>query len=183
MKPRKQRLHSAELRRLDHIAGSLDRIADALEHLPDVIVSGNNDTVIYGNDDMAMRDMDIKAGEKTQIALHTINNAHGIDIENSQGVLVNGSNSSVVGSGNNQHGDGNVFAKQSPAVGSKIDSSHVSISGDCGASATGGATATAISDVKSSFNTNANDVVKDLTEALHRSTIQRSEQQNKNNEP
>lgn len=169
MKPRKQRLHSAELRRLDHIAGSLDRIADALEHMPDVIVSGNDDTVI--------RDMDIKAGEKTQISLHTINNASGIDVENSQGVLVNGSDSSVVGSGNNQNGDGNVFAKQSPAAGSKIDSSQISTSGDGGASATGGATATAISDVKRSFNTNSSDVVKDLTAALHKSTIQRSEQQ------
>lgn len=166
MKPRKQRLHSAELRRLDHIAGSLDRIANALQHLPDMIVSGNDDTVIYGNDDMAMRDMDIKAGEKTQISLHTINNASGIDVENSQGVLINGSDSSVVGSGNNQNGDGNVFAKQSPAAGSKIDSSQVSTSGDGGASATGGATATAISDVKRSFNTNSNDVVKDLTAAL-----------------
>ena len=43
MKPRKQRLHSAELRRLDHIAQSLDRIAGALENLHPY---GNNDVII-----------------------------------------------------------------------------------------------------------------------------------------
>lgn len=46
MKPRTQRLHSAELRRLDRIAQSLDRIAVALEKLPDIIVTGDNDTII-----------------------------------------------------------------------------------------------------------------------------------------
>ena len=46
MKPRKQRLHSAELRRLDHIAQSLDRIAAALERLPEFVVTGSNDTII-----------------------------------------------------------------------------------------------------------------------------------------
>ena len=43
MKSRKQRLHSAELRRLDHIAQSLDRIAGALENLHPY---GNNDVII-----------------------------------------------------------------------------------------------------------------------------------------
>ena len=34
---RKQRIHSAELRRLDHIARSLDRIGDAMERLHEVV--------------------------------------------------------------------------------------------------------------------------------------------------
>lgn len=43
---RKQRIHSAELRRLDHIARSLDRIGDAMERLHEVVVSGNNNRII-----------------------------------------------------------------------------------------------------------------------------------------
>lgn len=46
---RKQRIHSAEIRRLDHIARSLDRIGDAMERLHEVVVSGNNDFVNVGN--------------------------------------------------------------------------------------------------------------------------------------
>lgn len=59
---RKQRIHSAELRRLDHIARSLDRIGDAIERLHEVIVSGNNDRVaiIRGSiEDKAQLSMDI----------------------------------------------------------------------------------------------------------------------------
>lgn len=43
---RKQRIHSAELRRLDHICRSLDRIGDAIERLHEVVVSGNNNRII-----------------------------------------------------------------------------------------------------------------------------------------
>ena len=85
MKPRKQRLHSAELRRLDHIAQSLDRIAAALETRPGVVVSGNDDTIIDS--------MDIKAGEKTQIALHTISND--TNVEHSENVLLNSSGNDI----------------------------------------------------------------------------------------
>lgn len=59
---RKQRIHSAELRRLDHIARSLDRIGDAIERLHEVIVSGNNDRVaiIHGSiEDNAQLSQDI----------------------------------------------------------------------------------------------------------------------------
>lgn len=42
---RKQRIHSAELRRLDHIARSLDRIGNVLESLRIINVVGNNDIV------------------------------------------------------------------------------------------------------------------------------------------
>lgn len=42
----KQRIHSAELRRLDHIARSLDRIGDAIERLHEIVVSGNNNRII-----------------------------------------------------------------------------------------------------------------------------------------
>lgn len=44
MKPRKQRLHSAELRRLDHIAQSLERIAAALERMHPI--NGNDNVVL-----------------------------------------------------------------------------------------------------------------------------------------
>lgn len=240
MKPRKQRLHSAELRRLDHIGASLDRIATALEKLPSVVVSGNDDTVI--------EDMNVKAGTRAQISLHGIYNAaaHGIaarDIENisqigdingennkvtqgddaaildnstlqtsengghnynvnrSQGVLLDSSNSRIDSSGNNQQGDGNSFAARS-IVGAKFNSSNLQIdgeenvmqkqgdngfqqnaghdtdghtniakSGDKGVSATGEAKASAIADVSNGFNKNANDVIKDLTGALHRATL------------
>lgn len=59
---RKQRIQSAELRRLDHIARSLDRIGDAIEKLHEVIVSGNNDRVaiIHGSiEDNAQLSQDI----------------------------------------------------------------------------------------------------------------------------
>lgn len=59
---RKQRIHSAELRRLDHITRSLDRIGDAIERLHEVIVSGNNDRVaiIHGSiEDNAQLSQDI----------------------------------------------------------------------------------------------------------------------------
>lgn len=42
---RKQRIHSAELWRLDHIARSLDRIGNVLESLHIINVVGNNDIV------------------------------------------------------------------------------------------------------------------------------------------
>ena len=49
---RKQRIHSAELRRLDHIARSLDRIGDAMEKLHSLVVSGNNNRVIEAGGDV-----------------------------------------------------------------------------------------------------------------------------------
>ena len=71
---RKQRIHSAELRRLDHIARSLDRIGDAMELLHEVIVSGNNDRVaiIHGSIE-----------DKAQLAMQDINQTVGRDGNNS----------------------------------------------------------------------------------------------------
>lgn len=43
---RKQRIQSAELRRLDHIARSLDRIGDAMARLHEFVVSGNYNRII-----------------------------------------------------------------------------------------------------------------------------------------
>lgn len=70
---RKQRIHSAELRRLDHIARSLDRIGDAMEQLHEVIVSGNNDRVaiIHGSIE-----------DKAQLAMQDINQTVGRDGNN-----------------------------------------------------------------------------------------------------
>lgn len=182
MKPRKQRLHSAELRRLDRITEALERIAMAIENTPTrmEIDHVNNRINVNGGVGVQM------GGESKVEDIHP--NTAQYENFAPQGIAAknigNVDRSTEVDSDNKTIEDNHgVIATHSPAAGSKIDSSHVSISGDCGASATGGATATAISDVKSSFNTNANDVVKDLTEALHRSTVQRSEQQNKNNEP
>lgn len=85
---RKQRIHSAELRRLDHICRSLDRIGNALERLPDTIVSGNNDFVNIGN--------------------NNTNQNVGRD-----GVNVNGSNDVAIqrGDNNNRQGDGDSYAR------------------------------------------------------------------------
>lgn len=50
MKPRKQRLHSAELRRLSFIGEQLKRIADHLERFEPVnIVAGDNDKITMGD--------------------------------------------------------------------------------------------------------------------------------------
>lgn len=70
---RKQRIHSAELRRLDYIARSLDRIGDAIEQLHEVIVSGNNDRVaiIHGSIE-----------DKAQLAMQDINQTVGRDGNN-----------------------------------------------------------------------------------------------------
>lgn len=97
---RKQRIHSAELRRLDHIARSLDRIGDALERLPETIVSGNNDRVltIGGN-----------VSNKAQLSMQDIiNETIGHD-----GVNVNGSNGITIQRGDNDNiqGDGNRYVR------------------------------------------------------------------------
>lgn len=238
MKPRKQRLHSAELRRLDHIAGSLDRIASALERMPGAVANGDNDIVI---DNMV-----VKAGEKSQFALRGLYNASGISVKNSQGVLLNGSDNSVASSGTNHteiaksgnHGSSaagsatattldkhpttenkriNVdkgvgeqlggttkmveknndntdkyenFAQQGIAAknignvdrSTEIDSDDdntsqvVEGSGSNANHSTVSGESKHISGVSGAFNTNANDVVKDLTAALHRSTVQRLDQ-------
>lgn len=70
---RKQRIHSAELRRLDYIVRSLDRIGDAIEQLHEVIVSGNNDRVaiIHGSIE-----------DKAQLAMQDINQTVGRDGNN-----------------------------------------------------------------------------------------------------
>lgn len=70
---RKQRIHSAELRRLDHICRSLDRIGDAIERLHEVVVSGNNNRII-----------DVGGDIKGQgCALQNINQSVGRDGNNS----------------------------------------------------------------------------------------------------
>ena len=53
---RKQRIHSAELRRLDHICRSLDRIGDAIERLHEVVVSGNNNRIIDVGGDIVAKE-------------------------------------------------------------------------------------------------------------------------------
>lgn len=136
MKPRKQRLHSAELRRLDHIATALDRIATAIENTPPTEIGRINNRFNIGD------------GVGLQVALNNISNATEVDSGN------NDTSQVVEGNGNNSNDN------------------HSSVSGDT----------KHIQGVAKSFNTNANDVVKDLTEALHRSTAQRSEQQKKINE-
>lgn len=172
MKPKRQRLHSAELRRLDHIAQSLDRIAAALEKQPGIVVSGNDDTIIDT--------MDIKAGEKTQIALHTISN--GTDIEHSQNVLLNSSGNDISmqaqrGGKNNrlashdineiQNGNGVMqFAGN--------DANNVEQSGE-GSAAFGNVSGDTITvhgngqiqhRINDSYNTNADETIKNLTSIL-----------------
>ena len=66
MKSRKQRLHSAELRRLDHIAQSLDRIATALERLPDIVVTGSNDTIIEHSQNVLLDSSDNEISMQAQ---------------------------------------------------------------------------------------------------------------------
>lgn len=85
MKPRKQRLHSAELRRLDHIAQSLDRIAAALERLPEFVVTGSNDTIIGHSQNVLLDSsgneisMQAQRGEGVmQYAGHDANSMRGI---------------------------------------------------------------------------------------------------------
>lgn len=52
---RKQRIHSAELRRLDHIARSLDRIGNVLERLHEVVVSGDNNSIFEAGGDVMVQ--------------------------------------------------------------------------------------------------------------------------------
>lgn len=88
---RKQRIHSAELRRLDHIARSLDRIGDAIEKLHEVIVSGNNDRVaiIHGSiEDNAQLSQDIN---------QTVGRDGNNSVQGNDNTLTMGDGSPVVG--------------------------------------------------------------------------------------
>lgn len=155
MKPKKQRLHSAELRRLDHIAQSLDRIAAALEKQPGIVVSGNDDTIIDT--------MDIKAGEKTQIALHTISN--GTDIEHSQNVLLDSSGNDI--SMNAQRG-----GKNNRLASHDINDIKQDGGGNAAFGNVSGDTTTVHGNgqiqhrINESYNTNADEAIKNLTTAL-----------------
>lgn len=81
---RKQRISSAKIRGLDHIARSLDRVADALEKLPHFFISGNNDNVdvIDGN---------ISVNDKVELALRDIDN-DGIKVLNSDEIQIQNGN-------------------------------------------------------------------------------------------
>lgn len=155
MKPRKQRLHSAELRRLDRIAQSLERIAGALERQPDFVVSGNDDTIINS--------MDVKAGEKTQIALHTISND--TDIEHSQNVLLNSSGNDISmqaqkGGKNNRLASRDINDIKQDGGG---NAAFGNVSGDTTTVHGNGQIQHRIND---SYNTNADETIKNLTSAL-----------------
>ncbi len=81
---RKQRISSAEIRRLDHIACSLDRVAEALEKLPHAFISGNNDNV-------DVIDGDINVNDKAELALKDIDN-DGIKVLNSDEIQIQNGN-------------------------------------------------------------------------------------------
>ena len=78
---RKQRIHSAELRRLDHIARSLDRIGDAMERLHEVVVSGDNNSIFEAGGDVMVQNggkqnMQNRAGhDSTNYSAFADNNA------------------------------------------------------------------------------------------------------------
>lgn len=88
---RKQRIHSAELRRLDHIARSLDRIGDAMERLHEVVVSGNNNRIIdVGGDIIA------KSGGRVSSDINQSVGRNGDNIiQGNDNTLTAGDNSSV----------------------------------------------------------------------------------------
>lgn len=156
MKPRKQRLHSAELRRLDRITEALERIAIAIENTPTrmEIDHINNRINVSGG-------VGVQMGGQTEVEDIHPNTAK---YENfaQQGVVAknigNVDRSTEVDSNNDN--------TSQVVEGSGSNANHSSVSGE----------AKHISGVSSSFNTNANDVVKDLTGALHRSTVQRLDQ-------
>lgn len=85
---RKQRIHSAELRRLDYICRSLDRIGDAIEQLHEVVVSGNNNSIFEAGGDVMVQN-----GGK-----QNVQNRAGHDSTNYSAFADNGS-SVVAGSG------------------------------------------------------------------------------------
>lgn len=159
MKPRKQRLHSAELRRLDNIAAALDRIATAIERHPTTEI----DRIDVG------QGVGVQDGGTTEVNINSVNKIEG---------------------------DKNVVATRSPAAGAEIDSSQIKIDSEGDNVKTSGSDAvgkvvgdvgyytnhaergiaaksidtadqrTEIKGVSKAFNTNSNDVVKDLTTAL-----------------
>lgn len=85
---RKQRIHSAELRRLDHIARNLDRIGDALLRLHETIVSGSNNRIVEVGGNIITKD---------NSSIAQTNQTVGHDGYN----IIQGSNNSLASSGNN----------------------------------------------------------------------------------
>ena len=90
---RKQRIHSAELRRLDHIARSLDRIGDAIERLHEVIVSGNNNHIIDVGGDIVAKDGGRVSSDINQTVGRDGNNS----VQGNDNTLTMGDGSPVVG--------------------------------------------------------------------------------------
>lgn len=90
MKPKRQRLHSAELRRLDHIAQSLDRIAVVLENLHP----------INGNDNVVLEQI---GGKDNRMARHDINDIKQDGGGNAAFGNVSGDTTTVHGNGQIQH--------------------------------------------------------------------------------
>lgn len=90
---RKQRIHSAELRRLDHIARSLDRIGDAIERLHEVIVSGNNNRIIDVGGDIVAKEGGRVSSDINQTVGRDGNNS----VQGNDNTLTMGDGSPVVG--------------------------------------------------------------------------------------
>lgn len=145
MRPKRQRLHSAELRRLDNIIAALDRIATAIEKHPtteiDRIDIGEGVGVQDGGTTEINSDNKTIEGNKNVIA--TRSPAAGSEIESSQ-IQFDGKDNIL----QHQTGSGMQQGKGGPQ-GQQIVGN------------------------KESFNTNSHDAIKNLTEALqtkHRPT-------------
>lgn len=156
MKPKKQRLHSAELRRLDRITEALERIAIAIENTPTRVEIDHVNNKINVKDGVGVQ----MGGESNVEYIHP--NTAKYENFAPQGIAAkdidNIDRSTEVDSNNDN--------TSQVVEGSGSNANHSSVSGE----------AKHISGVSSAFNTNANDVVKDLTGALHRSTVQRLDQ-------
>lgn len=196
MKPRKQRLHSAELRRLDHIAGSLDRIAYALEHSQRITVNGSNDIVgdtiqdspvmidsvnkgvgynkgfaVMGNND---KSTNIDGNENNaQVGTNQYIGRDGSNYNNSDVIgAVSGDivTTNGVGSPGKVKGDVDFGIKADQAIG-KVEGDATHDKTECDNHAAGGFAAGYIENVRqerhtNSHNTNTHDAIKNLTEAL-----------------
>lgn len=169
MKPRKQRLQSAELRRLDRITEALERIATAIENTPTRMEIDHVNNKINVNDGVGVQ----MGGESNVEYIHP--NTSKYENFASQGIAAknigNVDRSTEVDSDNKTIEENKgVIATRSPAAGSKIESSKIQMAEDGDNVAAAGSDAvdqrTEVKGVSKSFNTNANDVVRDLTTAL-----------------
>lgn len=148
MKPRKQRLYSAELRRLDRITEVLERIATAIENTPTRMEIDHVNNKINVNDGVGVQ----MGGESKVEYIHP--NTAKYENFAPQGIAAN--NIGNVDRSTEVDSDNDNTSQVTDSGGNNKIDSHASLSGNTHH----------IAHNAGSFNSNSNEAIKDLSSAL-----------------